>query len=361
MKAWVLNQIGEIKYEDVTRPVPAEGEVLLRVRAAGICGSDIPRVYQTGAHKMPLIPGHEFSGVVETVGPGVDERWLNKPVGVFPLIPCRKCEPCRHGHFELCRSYDYVGSRRDGAFGEFVTVPAANLMELPEGVSFEEAAMLEPMAVAVHAMRKGIMTGEGENAVKLPLDAKVAVCGLGTIGLLLVMFLLEEGYHNLYVIGNKAFQKEKAAKLGISPDRFCDSKTENVTDWLREKASGLDLYFECVGRNESINYGLDAAAPEGRIVLVGNPAGDMEFGRDMYWKILRNQLTLRGTWNSSCGAMDPDLVPFDDWGYVIGKLREHRISPRDIISHTFPLEGLEQGLLLMRDKKEDYGKVMILP
>ena len=132
MKAWVLNKVGEIKFEEVDRPVPKEGEVLLRVRAAGICGSDIPRVYQTGAHRMPLIPGHEFSGAVEEVGLGVDPKWGGKAVGVFPLIPCRKCEPCKAGHFELCRSYDYVGSRRDGAFAEFVTVPAANLLELPD-------------------------------------------------------------------------------------------------------------------------------------------------------------------------------------------------------------------------------------
>ena len=99
---------------------------------------------------------------MEEVGPEVDEAWLQKRVGVFPLIPCGKCGPCRQKKYEMCRSYNYLGSRCDGGFAEYAAVPVANLIELPENVSFEEAAMLEPMAVAVHAMRQGI---GGENSL----------------------------------------------------------------------------------------------------------------------------------------------------------------------------------------------------
>lgn len=104
-------------------------------------------------------------------------------MGVFPLIPCRKCSPCLQKHFELCRNYSYLGSRTDGGFAEYVLVPEASLIELPEGVSFEAAAMLEPMAVAVHALRRA-QVGPGQTA---------AVYGQGTIGLLLSMFLKEAG------------------------------------------------------------------------------------------------------------------------------------------------------------------------
>ena len=100
MKAWVLHGISEIHFEEVDRPVPAENEVLVQVKAAGICGSDIPRIYQTGAHVHPLIPGHEFSGQVVCVGKNVDEEWLDQRVGIFPLIPCTDCTACRQQHYE---------------------------------------------------------------------------------------------------------------------------------------------------------------------------------------------------------------------------------------------------------------------
>ncbi len=154
MKAWVLHNIGNITLDAVTIPRPAAGEVLLKVRAAGICGSDIPRIYDTGAHSMPLIPGHEFAGEVAGVGAGVSDSWIGKRTGVFPLIPCRRCRPCSERRYEMCRGYSYLGSRRDGGFAEYVVVPEWNLIELAANVSYEEAAMSEPMAVAVHAIRR---------------------------------------------------------------------------------------------------------------------------------------------------------------------------------------------------------------
>ena len=170
MKAWVLEDIGNIKYKEVLKPQISENEVLVQVKAAGICGSDIPRIYQTGAHQMPLIPGHEFSGQVVQTGENADVKWQNKRVGIFPLIPCHNCVACQKGQYELCRNYSYLGSRRDGGFAEYVAVPECNLIELPENVSYEEAAMLEPMSVACHALRR----------VKVSPDDTVAVCGLGT-------------------------------------------------------------------------------------------------------------------------------------------------------------------------------------
>ena len=164
MKAWVLHRINDIRLETVEMPAPQSGEVLVAVKAVGICGSDIPRIYRTGAHRHPLIPGHEFSGVVEVLGKDADSAWLGKRVGVFPLIPCRACGPCMRGQYEMCRNYDYLGSRRDGGFAEYAAVPADNLIELPDNISFEEAAMLEPMAVAVHAMRRVLPSGDSAEA-----------------------------------------------------------------------------------------------------------------------------------------------------------------------------------------------------
>lgn len=374
MKAWLLHGVNDIRYEDVDMPVVLPGEVLVKIEAAGICGSDIPRTFDTGAHKMPLIIGHEFSGTVVDNSKlnGTDNadasKWLGKRVGIFPLIPCKKCKPCQDKHYEMCRNYSYLGSRRDGAFAEYVSVPIWNLIGLPDSVSFEEAAMLEPMSVAVHAMRIGLkscLENKSNNEINKDNvwdNKSIVVCGLGTIGLLLVQFLIDAGCRNIYVIGNKDLQKSLALKLGIAPDRYCDSKVEDTTKWIMEKTEGVDLFFECVGRNECISLAIDCAAPGGRVVFVGNPYGDISLSRKTYWKILRNQVTILGTWNSSFWGQDAENLQntdSDDWHYVLDRLNEKRIDPKLLITHRYPLESLFDGLLVMRDKKEEYCKVMI--
>lgn len=340
MKAWVLHGVNDIRYEDTARPAPDSGEVLVRVKAAGICGSDIPRVFVTGAHRHPLIIGHEFAGVVEELGGGTAPDWLGRRVGVFPLVPCGDCGPCREKQFELCRNYRYLGSSRDGGFAEYVRVPERNLLALPEGVSFEAAAMLEPMAVAVHAMRRG--TGGGT----LSKDAAVTVWGLGTIGLLLTMFLLETGYQNLRVVGNKSAQKGRAMALGVLEGQYFDAGQKAA-------AGNTEVFFECVGKSDTVARAVESVGPNGRIILVGNPASAMGLDRDTYWKILRNQLTLSGTWNSSFTG-----TPEDDWHYVLRRLEDRRVSPSALITHRLPLADLGAGLSLMRGKAVDYCKVM---
>lgn len=345
MKAWVLRGIGDIRFETVDKLILAADEVLVCVKAAGICGSDIPRIYETGAHVHPLIPGHEFSGTVVETGTAVNQNWKGKRVGVFPLLPCYKCVACNKKQYEMCRNYSYLGSRRDGGFAEYVAVPEKNLLLLPDTVSFEEAAMLEPMAVAVHAVRQ----------VNPSVSDTVVVYGLGTIGMLLLMFLKELGIKNLLAIGNKEAQRQKVLKLGLQMDDYCDSKKQNVSQWLMEHTcgAGADVIFECVGKNETFAQAIDLAAPGGKVLLVGNPYSDMVLGKNIYWKILRNQLTVSGTWNSSfTGEMQ------DDWHYVLGKLEQKRIAPEELISHRYVLKELEKGFHIMRDKKEDYVKIM---
>lgn len=345
MKAYRLHGIGDLRWEEVPRPLPESGEVLVKVKAAGICGSDIPRIYQTGTYHFPTIPGHEFAGIVEETGELADPAWKGKRVGIFPLIPCGACGPCRAGKYEMCRHYGYLGSRQDGGFAEYVSVPEKNLIELPEGVAYEEAAMLEPMAVAVHAMKKAAPSG-GES---------IAVCGLGTIGLFLLMFLREAGHRNIYAIGNKEFQRQMAGKLGLPADVYCDSRTQDTEAWLMERTQGrgVDVFFECVGRNETVTQAVRMTGPGGRVMLVGNPASDMTFPKETYWKILRNQLTVLGTWNSSFTRKGDD-----DWHYVLERLENRRIAPGQFITHRLPFEELERGLLVMKEKREEYGKVM---
>ena len=349
MKALLLRDVGKINVEEVATPEIKDGEVLVKVGACGICGSDIPRAYKDGAHNMPLIIGHEFSGTVEAVSNSVDNSWVGKKVGVFPLIPCRKCECCKNRKYEMCKNYSYLGSRQDGGFAEYVAVPEWNMIELPSVVGLDQAAMLEPMAVAVHAIRQVVDDSIDKD------HAKVVVMGLGTIGLFVTIFLLDMGFKNVYTVGNKEFQKNKVLELGIDEANYCDGKKENVAEWIGKKTDGhgCDVFFECIGTTNSLVTGIDAASPSGAVCTVGNPHSDMPIDRTVYWKILRNQLTLKGTWNSSFTHEDND-----DWHYVIERLQQGKIKPEAVVTHRFDLDDILTGFEIMRDKKEEYAKIL---
>lgn len=129
MKAWVLEDIGNIKYKEVLKPQISENEVLVQVKAWQVSAVRTFRGFTDRRTPKPLIPGHEFSGQVVQTGENADVKWQNKRVGIFPLIPCRNCIACQKGQYELCRNYSYLGSRRDGGFAEYVAVPERNLIE----------------------------------------------------------------------------------------------------------------------------------------------------------------------------------------------------------------------------------------
>lgn len=324
MKAWILKDIGQFEYcETITQPLDPD-EVRIKVKACGICGSDIPRVYENGAHKMPLIIGHEFAGEIIETGSNVPSDVLGVRAGIFPLIPCGKCTMCANKKYEMCTSYNYLGSRTDGGFAEEVNVPYRNIIALPDNVTYEQAAMLEPMAVAVHAMRQ----------VEINADDRVVVCGMGTIGTLLAMFLRERGIKNIITLGSK-----------------------DSLDILKD---GVDVFFECVGKNETINEAIDYVNGGGCIVMVGNPHSDITMEQNTYWKILRRQLTIKGTWNSSfLGTNDKDSAN-DDWHYVIDRLSKGDLHPEEIITHRFPLDKIDKGFEIMKNRSEKFKKIMMI-
>lgn len=334
MKALLLSDIG--KLEIVERPVPPleTNHVLVEVKACGICGSDIPRVYTDGAHRMPIVPGHEFSGIVKVVAADVDKSWLNKRVGVFPLIPCMKCPQCKQKRYEMCENYSYLGSRTDGGFAEYVAVPSWNLIELPDNVTYEQAAMLEPLAVVAHAIRKpGVRP-----------DERVAVIGLGAIGLLTTALLKEVGVAIVYTIGNKEYQNEYAASLGACP--------------LPPQKRSADVVFECVGSEQTLQQAIELAAPSGTICILGNPRQDMNIPKEIYWKILRKQLKLVGSWNSSFTHNQND-----DWHFILsilGKGENNTFHPEQFITHKFDLERIKDGFEIMRLKQEPYVKIIMV-
>ncbi len=344
MMANVLHGVGDLRYEEVPVPALKPGEVLVKVRAAGICGSDIPRVFVNGTYHFPTIPGHEFAGEVVATAPDVDDSLVGLRAAVFPLIPCMACSSCREGKYEMCRHYNYLGSRCDGAFAEYVAAPAWNLAPLPANVSFEQAAMCEPIAVALHALRH----------TNLKLGDRVVIYGPGTIGGLIAQWCRAAGATEVLLVGNSASNFDTAKALGF--EKLLNSDKADPVEWVLQQTDGMgaDLAVEAVGCAATFCSCLLSARPGGSVLAVGNPHGDYLLPRDAYWQILRKQLTVHGTWNSGFDSSDKN-----DWRTVLAALSAGQINADALITHRFDLKGLADGLALMRDAAEPFNKVMI--
>lgn len=335
MKAYVLHGVNDLRYEDIPIPSCPAGWGLVKVYAAGICSSDIPRIMKKGTYHFPTVPGHEFSGTVEAVGDASDQQWIGRRVGVFPLIPCRKCSQCKEGHFEMCRNYDYSGSRRDGGFAEYVAVPIWNMILLPENVTYRMGAMLEPFAVALHAVRR----------VENICGKRVAVIGTGMIGIAAAKWAKIWKAAEVFVIGRGEEKRRLVEeKNGLT---YINGDEGNFSE-------DTDIVIEAVGTQESIMRAIGNVRPGGQIILIGNPEGDIFLNQDIYWQILRKQLCLSGTWNSSFGENG------SDWEIVINAVKKGMINFEELISHSFDQEKLKEGIRLMAGHQEPYCKVMTL-
>ena len=176
MKAMRLHAVNDFRLEEVDVPVPKGEEILVKVGACGICGSDIPRVYELGTKVYPVTLGHEFGGTIVAVGEKANPSLVGKKAAIYPIIPCRKCSSCLIGSYAQCTNYQYLGSRNDGGFAEYCLVPSEwhLLISKNEETSMEELAIVEPATVALHAIRRGEIKG-GDTVV---------IFGAGPIGIL---------------------------------------------------------------------------------------------------------------------------------------------------------------------------------
>lgn len=332
MKAYVLEAVNDLCYMEVPIPNCPAGWAIVQVKASGICSSDISRIYTKGTHHFPTIPGHEFSGIVTQVASKVDENWVGRKVSVFPLIPCRKCIYCQNGQYELCTDYDYIGSRRDGAFAEYVAVPVWNLVGLPDGISFQEAALMEPLAVALHAIKIGNICSQDS----------VAIIGTGMIGFAAAQWAVKLGTCSVTVLGRSVDKKIIADTMDKIQYRLID-----------ETKDEFDVVIEAVGSNSSIESALNLVKSGGRLVLMGNPAENIHLSQNVYWKILRKQLQIFGTWNSSYESQLSS-----DWTDVVEALNSKTIQAKKLITHTFEQRDLKRGLEMMKRHQEIFCKVM---
>ena len=206
MQAAVMYKPGDIRLEEVPKPEPKKGEALLRIAAVGVCGSDIPRMLTKGAHRMPIICGHEFSGEIVEVGEEVNGFDVGELVGVAPMLPCRVCDQCMTGNFSRCRNYDYFGSRRDGAYAEFVAAPVQNLLKAPKGTDPRAIAMTDPASIALHAVWKAPPT----------MGERGAVVGCGPIGLFAIQWMRLMGCTEVVAIDLASAKLEQAREAGAT-------------------------------------------------------------------------------------------------------------------------------------------------
>lgn len=325
MKAANLHGIDDLRYEDIENAVCEEDEVLVELKSCGICGSDIPRVFTKGTYHFPTIIGHEFSGLVVEDKSG---EFSGKRVAIFPLLPCFKCESCRVENYAACSDYDYYGSRRDGGMAECIAIKRWNLVELPDNISYDEGAMCEPISVARHAVMK-LDVQKGDN---------ILISGAGPIGIICGQWAKSFGAENIYY-----FDIDQR-KIDFSKQMGFNEYTEGVK---------IDKVIEGTGHSAALESCLKAVKAAGSVVLMGNPQGEIVMSQNTYWYILRKELTLLGTWNSSYGELK------NDWKESVKALSAGKLNVKPLITHKYPLSECNTAFNMMKDRTEFYNKVIL--
>jgi L-iditol 2-dehydrogenase len=288
MKALVLNRYSQLDFQEFSTPAPAADEVLIRVRACGVCGSDIHGWDgSTGRRQPPLIMGHEASGEIAAVGPRV-ERWrAGDRVTFDSMISCGACAFCRAGQINLCENRRVVGVspgeyRQHGAFAEYVALPARVVYALPDTLAFEHGAMIEPVSIAVHAVQR-VKISRGQSAV---------VVGTGMIGLLVVQALRWAGCDNIIAVDLDDQKLALARQLGAHHSLRSD-QGDVVADLVKlTDGQGAHFSFEVVGFTPTLDLALRAVRKGGSVVLVGNLAPKTDFPLQL---VVTRELTVLGS------------------------------------------------------------------
>ncbi len=293
MKALMLVDKCKFTFEDFPEPAIAPDEVLVQVRACGICGSDVHGMDgSTGRRKPPIIMGHEAAGVIAQCGSAVKNWKPGDRVTFDSTVYCGTCSFCRQGLINLCDNRKVLGVscddyRRHGAFAEFVAVPQHILYRLPDGLPFEEAAMVEALSVAVHAV----------NRTPRSLGDTALVVGCGMIGLLIVQVLRNSGVGRIVAIDLDREKLDMAQKFGAN---VCiKSDTEDAVAAVQKLTGGrgADIAFEAVGITPSIKTAIFALRKGGALTLVGNLSPQIDLSLQ---SVVTREITLRGTC-ASCG------------------------------------------------------------
>jgi L-iditol 2-dehydrogenase len=340
MNAAVLHAPGDIRVERVAIPQPASAEVLLEVAAFGVCGSDLARMLRAGAHRLPIVCGHEFSGYITELGSAVTGFEIGQLVSVPPLIPCRRCRPCGQGQFSLCEDYDYFGSRRDGAYAQYVAVPVGNLLAVPDGLDPRAAAMLDPAAIALHAIwRTRLRTGH-----------RVAVIGAGPIGLFAVQWAVLAGAREVVSVDVSEAKAAMARTAGASATASSDAEARELA------GDGFDVVVESAGVPAAEDLAIALTARQGEATFIGIPHAAVPIGEATFNRFLRQEITLHGAWNSFSAPF-----PGDEWRTAAAYLADGRLAWEFMVTHELGLDDLAATITSIGERSIFSSKVLFLP
>lgn len=341
MKALVVEGVRNLVYKEVPVPQIKANEVLVRVRACGICGSDIPRATANGVHYYPIIIGHEFSGEIVQLGEDVKDLTCGQHVTAAPLIPCDKCGNCHKGNPAMCEHYSFIGSRQDGAMAEYVAVPAKNIVKVADSVTFEQAACIEPITVAIHGIERAGAIDSGKSAI---------VYGCGTIGILTMQCLKAKGVERVYVIDIDDSKLALAKKLGAY--ETINSIKVNIPEYFAENGK-VDYVFETAGVNFLQAQVLQLVKKRGHVVYIGTAHKDVTIPAKVFEQILRGELFVTGSWMSYSAPF-----PGDEWIAAAEYLESGKVKVDEIITHKFPLSAGIEAFDTLMDKTSNALKVM---
>lgn len=343
MKSLILEEYNKLVIRETKTPELQNGWVLVKVEACGVCGSDIHGMDgSTGRRQPPLIMGHEASGIIHSVSPEIDDWKTGERVTFDSTISCGECYFCLRNEVNLCDNRRVIGVSCDeysqnGAFAEYVAVPAGILYRIPENISFEHAAMIEAVSVAVHAVKIS------ENAVK----NSALVIGCGMIGLLCIQALKNDGWKKVIALD---IEKEKLKLAGEMGADLTYLSTENnlIKNILKEThGRGADLVLEVVGIERTVNLAIDSVKKGGTVTLIGNISKELNFPLQ---KVVTRQIRVQG----SCASAG-------EYSLCIELISSGKIKVENLISIVAPLEKGNELFHKLYNKTTGLMKVILKP
>jgi threonine dehydrogenase-like Zn-dependent dehydrogenase len=338
MRALVVERPGTAAVAKIERPLPRTGEVLIRVAAAGICGSDLELLEgrrPSAFVRYPIVPGHEWAGTVAEVGEGVEGIQPGDAVVAEGIRPCGNCARCREGQTNLCSAdYAETGFTHQGGFAEYLSVPAELVHLLPAGADLDAAALLEPAA----CVAGGLLEAD------LRPGLAVAVVGAGTLGLLGVALLRLTSPSRLALVGTRPDRLALGRDLGAG--ETCDLRRADPVESLGRE---FDLVFEAASRPEGAATALALARRGGVVVLEGiSGAGYASIDPDV---ITLGHLRVQGVFGASRAA----------WRWVVELFSSGQLDPMPLVTHRFGLEEFEAAFAVLRDRDAGALKVELVP
>ena len=337
MKAGILYGNKDIRIGEIPTPQINEHELLIKVYATGICGSDISRMLHNGAHFYPIVLGHEFSGTVVQVGDSITNFAIGDRIAGVPLLPCMKCEDCQKGNYSLCKHYSFIGTREQGSFAEYIKLPACNAVKFDASVPLEQGVFFEPSTVALHGIRCANYKG-GYN---------VAILGGGTIGLFTMQWAKILGAKSVTVFDVNDKRLTLAEKLGA--DYIINSSTSGMPD------NKYDFIFETAGQPATILNAFEFAANKAKICFIGTPHKPVVFTPKMWENINRKELTITGSWMSYSACF-----PGEEWELTAHYFQTKKLKfDEEMIFKKYPLSQIKNAFDMFQKPGDVNGKIVI--